>query len=300
MQYGEYEIHEFREETADGRVSGVAVKNVRDFDPVHTFECGQCFRWNSEGDGSYTGIAHGRVVNVKISGSELRISNTDFNDFINIWYEYFDLGTDYSKIKKTVARDAVMARAVEYGSGIRILRQELSEVIISFIISANNNIPRIKKIIEALCIRLGNEIRYKGKSYYTFPELCCIADAGHEEVAACRGGYRTGYICNTTKMLKECGLNMDLISGLDSDSARKELLKLPGIGRKVADCILLYAGISLEVFPADVWIKRVIEELYLRRQATLKEIQEFAAGYFGKFAGYAQQYLYFFARENGI
>jgi len=278
--------------------SGVVAENIRDFDPVHTFECGQCFRWNREADGSYTGVAHGRVLNVAHDGRDLYLNNTSLEDFQNIWYEYFDLGTDYDRIKSAVAKDDIMNKAVEFGHGIRLLRQELPEVLISFIISTNNNIPRIKKIVEALSRQFGNEIEYKGKPYYSFPDMSCLSCAGIDEIAVCRGGYRTNYIYNTTRFFEADKPCREYLKSMGTEDARKYLLKLSGVGPKVADCVLLYAGIKFDVFPTDVWVRRVMGHLYLNRSAGLKEISSFASSYFGEFAGYAQQYLFYFAREN--
>ena len=155
-----YDVHE------DG--SGVIVEGVRDFDLVHTFECGQCFRWYREPDGSYTGVVRGRVANVSYSPGVLKLDNVTIEDFRQVWFDYFDLGRDYGLIKKAVTTDGIMERAVESGSGIRILRQEPWETLVSFIISANNRIPRIMKIISEISRLFGTEIKYAGKSYYGF------------------------------------------------------------------------------------------------------------------------------------
>jgi len=139
MKHDKYEVLE--------KSWGVEVKNVTDFDPVHIFECGQCFRWNRESNGSYTGVAKGMAVNVNYADGVLQLENTSLKDFFNIWFDYFDLGRDYSEIKNMVAKDDIMKEAVSFGSGIRLLRQDFHETVISFIISANNMIPRIKQII---------------------------------------------------------------------------------------------------------------------------------------------------------
>ena len=194
MEYGGYKLRE-----AD---NGIIAENVRDFDPVHIFECGQCFRWNREDDGSYTGVAHGRVINASHDGRDLHLKNTNKEDFQNIWYEYFDLETDYGRIKSAVAKDEIMKTAVGFGSGIRLLRQELPEVLISFIISANNNIPRIKKIVEAVARQFGSEMKYNGRTYYTFPDMTCLACAGVEEIAVC-ARVQKNYIYNTVRLWKD-------------------------------------------------------------------------------------------------
>lgn len=292
MKYRGYEIIE--------NSSGVLVKNVRDFDPSHIFECGQCFRWNREIDGSYTGIAFGRVINVHRDGENILINNTGADDFKNIWYEYFDLGTDYSEIKSAVAKDDIMRRAVSYGCGMRILRQEFWETLISFIISSNNNIPRIMKIIEKLSAQCGEEINYGNKTYHTFPSAAALSNASPEEIGICRGGYRCGYISGTSAKMEIARIDKKNLEKKSTPDARKTLLEFPGVGPKVADCVLLYSGIKFDVFPTDVWVKRVMESLYIHKPASLGKIQSFAAERFGALAGFAQQYLFYYARKNKL
>ena len=145
----------------------IQIKGVKNFNLKHIFECGQCFRWKKEKDGSYTGVAFNRVVNVSQKGDEVEITNTNMQDFKDIWFSYFDLGRDYDEVKKNVAKDDIMKRAVEFGSGIRLLKQDFPEVFISYIISANNNIPRISKSIETLSQKFGRRLVWNNKIYYT-------------------------------------------------------------------------------------------------------------------------------------
>ena len=279
----------------------VSVKGIEDFNPVHIFECGQCFRWRKENDGSYTGVAGGRVVNVAYDNKgTLKIENSSIEDFLTIWFEYFDLGRDYSLIKRSLARDGIMEKATEFGCGIRILKQDLWETLISFIISANNRIPMIMKVVEAISRDFGKEIIFNGKKYYAFPGPGNLADAGLEQLKACRGGFRCRYIANTARVIRDGAVDIDKLNRMETGEARDELMRLPGVGRKVADCVLLYGGARYEVFPTDLWIKRVMEELYFKRKASLREIHEFAEKRFGKLAGFAQQYLFYYARENRI
>lgn len=280
--------------------NSVEISGVRDFDPVHTFECGQCFRWIRQKDGSYTGVAKEKVVNVSFEDGIMRIRNSSAEDFKNIWYEYFDLGTDYSRIKEAVALDETMEQAVKFGHGIRILRQDIWETLISFIISANNRIPMIMKVVSSISQQYGKKLEYDGREYYTFPSMDKLSVEDPEELNFCKGGFRCKYIASTSKMIKDGQVDLEGLKDLGTDEARSELTKLPGVGNKVADCTLLYSGTKQDVFPTDVWVKRVMEELYFKREASFSEIQAFAAEYFGKLAGYAQQYLFYFARENRI
>jgi len=292
MEYRGYNVIE-----KDDRV---IVENVRDFNPVHIFECGQCFRWIKQGDGSYTGVALDKVVNIAYDNGTLQIINATIDDFINTWFEYFDLGRDYSCIKQQLAKDEIMKKAIEFGHGIRILKQDIWETLISFIISANNRIPMIMKVVDAISKMYGKEIIFDKKKYYTFPDVDKLAGSSVEELEVCKGGFRCKYIVGTSVLVKEKVVDLNALSGMATDDARKELTKFPGVGNKVADCTLLYSGTKYDVFPTDVWVKRVMEELYFKREATLKEIQDFARDYFGELSGFAQQYLFYYARENKI
>lgn len=292
MQYKGYDIVE--------NGSGITVRNVRDFHPVHIFECGQCFRWTRQEDGSHTGIVRGRVANIAYRDNELVIANATREDFINLWFDYLDLGTDYAAIKEQLRKDKIMEQAIAFGHGIRILHQEIWETLVSFIISANNQIPRIIKIVSALSGLYGEMVDINGTQYYAFPGAGRLLESTLEELEACRGGFRCKYIMETAKMVSRGEINLDALSSMKTGDARNELMRLPGVGPKVADCVLLYSGTKTDVFPTDVWVKRVMEELYFHRKASFKEIQQFAADYFGNLAGYAQQYLFYYARENKI
>lgn len=297
MEYKGYEL----EETAPGTL---LVKGVRDFDPVHVFECGQCFRWRRQADGSYTGVAMGRVINLKSTadgsrGVSLLIRNTDMHDFTEIWFDYFDLGRDYGRIKGRITKDAAMVKAVAFGAGIRLLKQDIWETAISFIFSTNKKIPMIADIIESVSRTYGKAIKYGGETYYTFPDVCDLAEADLERLKECKGGYRCGYASGTARTVAETSalLNRGRLSGMSLTEAREILMDLPGVGPKVADCILLYSGTRYDVFPTDVWVKRVMAELYFKRETGFKEIHNFAASYFGADSGFAQQYLFYYARE---
>ncbi|MEG6612901.1 DNA glycosylase [Pseudoclostridium thermosuccinogenes] len=292
MDYKGYKVKEEKDR--------VIVENVQDFDPVHIFECGQCFRWVRQPDNSFTGVVRGKVANISYQNGTLVIKNSSLKDFQDIWFEYLDLGRDYGEIKALLDKDEHMKKAMEYGYGIRILKQDLWEVLISFIISANNRIPMIMKTVAAMSKLYGDEIQYDGMAYYSFPGADKLFEAGIEELEACRGGFRCKYILNTARMVKNGEVRLEELEGMDTGKAREELMKFPGVGPKVADCVLLYSGTKQDVFPTDVWVKRVMEELYFKREASFKEIQDFASSYFGDLAGFAQQYLFYYARENRI
>ncbi len=290
---------EYKGYTLDAANGNLYVKNVKDFNLTHIFECGQCFRWIRQEDGSYKGIAGGRLVNVSYNNGILCITNSGEQDFKNIWYEYFDLGTDYSKIKASLEQDEIMKEAIKTGWGIRLLKQDFWEMLISFIISANNMIPRIMKTVDTLSVLRGKCIDSQQEAY-SFPDVETLANMSLEEIQQCKAGFRCKYIHKTSALMAQGIITEDNLRGMDTAMARKELMKLPGVGPKVADCILLFSGMKYDVFPTDVWVKRVMEELYLKKESGLKEIQQFASKQFGDLTGYAQQYLFYHARLNKI
>lgn len=277
------------------------IVRIKDFDPTHIFECGQCFRWNSEEDFSFTGIAFGEILNVKKEDESIIFSNTNTDDFNDIWVEYFDLGRDYGKVKDKLSKDPILKEAVNFGSGIRILNQDPFETLISFIISANNGIPRIKKSIEIICERYGNYIGdYNEKSYYSFPTPEELSKVSMDELRECGVGFRDKYIYSAANMVANGEIDIYNIKNLPTNELRKELMKIPGVGPKVSDCIMLFSMEKHDAFPIDVWVKRVMEHFYLKEDTSLMKIQAYGQEKFKNLAGFAQQYLFYYARELGI
>ena len=240
----------------------VILEGVSDFDPKHIFECGQCFRWKDQGDGSYTGVANGRVINVSREGDTIYLKNTNLEDFNNIWKDYFDLDTDYSKIKNELRNmDEYLEKATEFGWGIRLLRQDPWEMIISFIISSNNRIPMIQKAIKNLSREYGTYIgSYEGEDYYDFPTPQQLSKASIEEIRACSTGFRDKYIKSTTEEVIKNNDDVYSYRNLSTEDCIKELLKFNGIGPKVGDCIALFGMQKYDTFPVDVWVKRGMQE----------------------------------------
>ena len=273
-----------------------------DFEPKHVFECGQCFRWLREDDGSYTGVVQGKVINVKKENDLIIFDNTNKEDFENIWFDYFDLGRNYGEIKNQLkVMDEYLEKATEFGKGIRILQQDGWEMLISFIISANNRIPMIQRAINNLSERYGKFIgEYRGKKYYAFPTPEELSTVSVEDIRACQTGFRDKYIKSVVDYVNEN--NEDVLSyrKLDTSECIKELVKFNGVGPKVADCIALFGMQKYDTFPVDVWVKRVMEEFYVEDNLSLPKIRKFALDKFGDLAGFAQQYLFYYARELGI
>lgn len=282
--------------------NGLILENVGDFHAKHIFECGQCFRWNKEDDGSYTGVAYGKVINVKsdYENRKVTILNTDIKDFNDIWLDYFDLGRDYGRIKSKLSLDPTLKKAIKHGEGIRILKQQPWEVLISFIVSANNRIPMISKSINLLSELYGQAIEYNGKSYYSFPTVEKLNNVELKDIERCRAGFRCKYISKAIKMLNDEEINLIDIENMATDKARAELMKIPGVGIKVADCILLFSMQKYDAYPVDVWVKRVTEHFYMECETKLSDIQDFAKKRFGDLAGFAQEYLFYYAREFKI
>ncbi len=280
----------------------IIIENMKDFEPEHIFECGQAFRWYKQEDKSYIAIHKGKVINVKKDGEDIIFYNTNIKDFQNIWHDYFDLGRDYSKIKKELSKDPILKEAIKFGEGIRILNQEPFETIISFIISANNQIPRIRKSIELISQNYGELIgTYNNEEYYSFPKANVLARVDEKELEEIsRVGYRTKYIVNTSKMINSGEIDLSQVFELSTKEAKEILMKLPGVGPKVSDCVLLFAFNKDDAFPVDVWIGRVMKHFYLEENTKLKDISIYANDKFKDLAGFAQQYLFYYAREQGI
>lgn len=280
------------------------IENVDSFELKDIFDCGQCFRWNEEDDGSYTGVFKGNVLNVKKEGNKVTFKGVCNGDVKEVVVDYFDLNRDYKKIKNTLSKiDDNMKKSIEYGKGIRILNQDLWETIISFIISANNNIPRIKGIIERLSKNYGKEIEYNGKKYYTFPTAEELKDVSVQKYRELGLGFRDIRLYETTKMILNGEVNLDeLRNNSNTVEVRDKLLTLSGVGPKVADCILLFSDLKrFEVFPIDVWVRRVMNDLYIKNEdetkVNKKQIEKIAKEKFGDLAGLAQQYLFYWRRE---
>lgn len=282
--------------------NSVILEGVADFDPKHIFECGQCFRWHRQDDGSYTGVAKGKVINVSKDNDKIYLNNTNLEDFNTIWYNYFDLGTNYTEIKNTLKNmDEYLDRACEFGWGIRILQQDGWEMLVSFIISSNNRIPMIQKAIENLSRNYGKFIgEYEGKQYYAFPTPEELNKASQEEIRACQTGFRDKYIKSTTESVIENKENISAYTNLSTEECIKELTKFNGVGPKVGDCIALFGMQKYDTFPVDVWVKRVMQEFYVEEDMSLPKIRKYAIDKFGDLAGFAQQYLFYYARELGI
>ncbi|PKM63101.1 MAG: hypothetical protein CVU97_02090 [Firmicutes bacterium HGW-Firmicutes-21] len=265
--------------------NNIILSSCDNFDLEQTFECGQCFRFQKEDGGFFRGVAFGRELLLKQEADVITLFDVSYEEFKEKWERYFDLERDYACILKELSFDCRIRTAAERTAGIRILRQDSWETLCSFIISQNNNIPRIKKIIGSLCALLGEQIC---EGVYSFPPAERVAAAGIEGLAPIKSGFRAKYIVDAAEKVASGIVDLDSICKLDYPSAKDKLTEIKGVGDKVADCVLLFAFGFYEAFPKDVWVKRVIERHYGA---------DFTSDYFGKNAGIAQQYLFYYERN---
>ncbi len=249
-----------------------------------TLNCGQCFRWDEREDGSFFGVVQNKTLTLKQENDTLTLFDTSKTDFLDFWQEYFDFNLNYTEIKSFLSKDEVMQKASTFAGGIHILKQDPWETLCSFIISQNNNIPRIKGIVSRLCETFGDKIT---DGVYSFPSYEVIANQTVETLAPLRSGFRAKYILDAAKKLQSGEVSIERIKTADFSNAKEELMKILGVGTKVADCALLYGFYRLEAFPEDVWIKRAMASLYPNGLP-----EEYTS-----YAGIAQQYLFHYVRN---
>ncbi len=280
------------------------INQIETFLPQHIFECGQCFRWNKQPNGSYTGVFKDNVLNVAVENGQIVFKGICDGNIQNIVNEYFDLHRDYTKIQESLSKiDEPLKISIQYGKGIRLLNQDLWETIISFIISANNNIPRIKGIIERLSKQYGKQIKWNSQTYYTFPTPEELSKASVADLRTLGLGFRDQRVYETTKIILNKQVDLEkLKQETSTKKVREILLTLPGVGPKVADCIMLFSTLKcLDVFPVDVWVRRVMNELYFKlpeeNKLKREQIEKLAYEKYGDLAGIAQQYLFYWKRE---
>lgn len=294
----------------------VVIEEVKNFKLKHIFECGQIFRFDEIAEGNYIIIAFGKLIELKEQDNNILIYNSTEEEVKKIWLKYFDLDRDYSKIKNELSKDTLLRQSIEFGYGIRVLNQDSFEMLLSFIISARNNIPSIKKTVNKIAIKWGKRIEYKEKTYYTFPCIADIKDANLEEMQETGASFRSKYLIDTIKNIDSYKMekrnsnvdeenssikyNLDYIKSLNDDECHNALQEFKGVGTKVADCIMLFSMGKTSAFPVDVWVKRAMIYFYGAEDSSLNKIRIFARNKFGELAGFAQQYLFYYARENKI
>lgn len=261
------------------------LKNITPFDLALTLDCGQAFRWKSLPDGSFEGIAMGKYLKIKQQNNDLIFYNTTQTEYETVWKKYFDIERDYGEILNRAEKNELLAKIIKNCGGIRLLKQDPWEALCSFIISQNNNIPRIKGIIERLCESFGDKI----EGGYTFPSAKRLSSLTVEDLAPLRSGFRAKYIIDAAKKCSN-ELALDNLYDLDIDSARSSLMTVKGVGPKVADCTLLFGLGFHSAFPMDVWMKRAMTVLFDNK----------LPDGFNDCAGIIQQYIFQYARTEKL
>lgn len=270
---------------------------VDDFVLSQTLECGQCFHFVKTGDEEYLISAMGRILHIRQDGKNLIFCNTSEEEFNLIWKKYFDLERDYGEIKRKLLKaDSRLSDAINAMHGVRILNQDFFETMISFIISQNQQIPRIKQIVA----NISREYGQRGEGIDIFPDVNSILEAGNEGMMACKAGFRSKYIVDACEKYKAGLLNEEFLLNADYETAVARLKEVKGIGDKVANCIALFSLNKRNAFPVDVWMKRIMENMYFKEDTPVNRIEAFAKEHFGELGGYAQQYLFYYGKTMNI
>lgn len=297
----------FNKTLTENKISAVQFSDVEYFSPELVFDCGQSFRFerveNSRHECEFSGVAHGKIISVAKDGSNLYVYNTNEEEFERLWRRYFGLDRDYAAINSgilSLSENPALRDAVNKSSGIRILRQDSWEALCSFIISQNNNIPRIKSLIAALCARCGEECDPAGMeshiskvhanvtgALHSFPTPEKVASLGIDGLRELKVGFRAKYIYDAASRVLSGETKLDEIDSMETSLAAAELCKICGVGPKVASCALLFGHSKLDAFPVDVWIKKVLEKYF---------DPDFSPETLGEYAGIAQQYLFYYER----
>ncbi len=261
----------------------------KDFDIHKIAESGQCFRFFPNGENAFVLVAFSRILHIAMQEDAVCLDCTE-KEFSELWETYFDLSRDYADIRRAVApEDAFLRAAVQYGEGMRILAQDPWETLISFIISQRKSIPAIKGAIELLCKSCGETLRDGESVFYAFPTAEKVAALSMEELRACALGYRAKYVQGAATMVAEGKIDLDALRTYDDDALLQTLLTIPGVGSKVANCVMLFAYHRLSGFPRDVWINRIIEEEYGGA---------FPLSRYKGFEGVIQQYMFYYGRSR--
>ncbi len=261
-------------------------------------ECGQAFRWDKNNDDEYIGIVKEMVIKIRQVGDTLVFRTSGGLESIPFWVDYFDIERDYAKLESELFEDKTIAPAISFSTWNRILKQYPWECLMSFIISSNNRIPMIKRVVQNLSKNYGDPIIFEGSTYYSFPDSRVLSETTIEEITECKCGYRAEYIKKTAEIVSQMEGGLESLKEKDTYEVFKELTKFRGVGAKVASCVLLFSLQKYDAFPIDTWIKRIMEHLYFQgKEISIKKIEETARERFGDKAGFVQQYLFYYARE---
>lgn len=279
----------------------IKIENIKDFNLEQTLECGQCFNFEKISDLEYALVSRGRLLHVKQVGDTLHLLNAKESD-LEIWENYFDLKRDYGIIKEfLINKENKLKTPIDEKPGVRILNQEFYETLISYIISQNKNITHIKQIIRTISERFGEPIgEIEGKVYYSFPSIEALGKLTEQHFIECKTGFRAPYLKCAVDALNNGQLVYEDLILKSEEEVRESLLKIKGVGEKITNCVMLFGLGFRDAFPVDVWIKRIMEDMYFDKETSIETIQKFAKVKFGEYGGYAQQYLFYYGREKKI
>lgn len=282
--------------------NSIIIEEIEHFDLKQTLECGQCFRYENISDQEYIVIARNHMLHIKQEDNRLYLFNSTMEEVQTIWLDYFDLNRDYGTIKKWLNdKDNRIGEAIEQKSGVRILNQEFFEMLITFIISQNKQIPHIMQIVARISERYGEYIgEWNGKRYYSFPTPEALSKATEQDFVDMKAGFRAKYLVDACRRVVNQELRENELRQMDYEKALEKIQIVNGIGEKVGNCVLLFGLGRREAFPIDVWMVRIMERLYFDKPVKKEEMQSFAKEHFGEYGGYAQQYLFYFARDNHV
>lgn len=280
----------------------VIVEDVSEFDIRQTLECGQCFHFEKLDEMDYVVVYMKHLLRIKQVGNVLKCENTSVEEFERVWKYYFDLDRDYKCIQNDLINaDERLLEAINENRGVRILNQDFTETLMSFIISQNKQIPHIKAIVKSLSEKYGDYLgTINGMDFYAFPDELQIKEISEEMYRDCKTGFRAPYLFDAGVKLNSEDFNSEGLRNMGYDLAKEKLITIKGVGEKVANCVLLFALGYRNAFPVDVWIKRIMEHMYFEKETDNNEIMKFAKERFGDYGGYAQQYLFYFAREKKL
>lgn len=279
------------------------IEGIEDFRLSQTLECGQCFRFYKQDENDYVIVAYKNLLRMKQENDTLIFYDCDINSVKTIWIPYFDLDRDYAEIKRfLLEKDNLLRDSINEKYGVRILNQEFHEMLISFIISQNKQIPHIKQLVRRISEEYGEYLgEINGEKYYSFPEVEILGTITEEQFREMKTGFRAPYLADAVEKLSKNVISAVDFQGMDEDDARKKLMEIKGVGEKVANCVMLFGLGYRSAFPIDVWMKRIMETLYFQGKDTKKElIADFAKEMYGEYGGYAQQYLFCYGRDNNV
>lgn len=271
--------------------------NVDNFNLYDTVTCGQIFRFYIEDDSSYTVILSDRVVNLKCDGTKLFIDSNDMSDIENVIRKYFDLDFDYCSINdRLLSIDSNNKVIIDFCSGLKMINEPRFEVIISYILSANNGVPQIRNALNNISYKFGKKVFFRNKEYYLFPSINELENASIGDFRDCKAGFRDKYIYDFIKNVLNGNFNLDLIDSMSSDEALKYLMSVKGIGEKVASCILLFGYHRFDVFPIDTWVKKYMKEKY--NLNSVSDIRNFMLNKYSSDCGLIIQYVFHYSRNK--